>query len=523
MRLRAATPAAGGLLSAAVAGGLQALSIAWPGNGQAHGWLQVLSLALLAFGLCRLAVADLPLRPALAAAARRCAVFAVAWLAGTFWWLHVSMHQVGGLPAPLSVAAVLLLASALGLYYVGAATAWVALVRLARWQQRPLAASGLFAALWLLAELMRGRWFTGFPWGAGGYAHVDGWLAGAAPWVGVYGIGAIAAWVAMRLAMFRAWGRQGWRAAVLLVLLLVGVRQLPDGDHFTRSVGSAEVELLQANISQTEKFDAERGIRDALLWYGERLMASRQPLVIAPETAIAVLPRHLPPGYWAALRNHFAQGQQLALLGVPWGDAVQGYSNALLALGPEGRPENRYDKFHLVPFGEFIPTGFGWFVRQMQIPLGDFTRGSVHQPSIDWQGQRLAPNICYEDLFGEELAARFGAGEQPPTVLVNVSNIAWFGDTVAVDQHLNISRMRALELARPMLRATNTGATAIIDHRGQVQGLLPRFTRGSLVGTFEGREGLTPYARWAAAFGLWPLWALALLVVLWAALSARRR
>jgi apolipoprotein N-acyltransferase len=519
----ALTSSSGGVFLAAMAGGLQALSIAWPGTGQAHGWLQIASLAVLASGLCRLALSDLPLKTALAGGARRSAVFAVAWLAGTFWWLHVSMHQVGGLPAPLSVAAVLLLASALGLYYVGAATAWVALVRRARWQQRPLAASGLFAALWLLAELMRGRWFTGFPWGAGGYAHVDGWLAGAAPWVGVYGIGAMAAFVAMRLALLRAWGQKGWRAVALLALVFLAVRQLPDGDHFTRSAGQSEVELLQANISQTEKFDDVRGIRDALGWYGERLIASSQPLVIAPETAIPLLPRHLPAGYWAALQGHFAHGQRLALVGVPWGDAVQGYSNTLVALGPQGRPDYRYDKFHLVPFGEFIPTGFGWFVRQMQIPLGDFKRGSVHQPSIEWQGQRLAPNICYEDLFGEELAARFGPGEPPPTALVNVSNIAWFGDTVAVDQHLNISRMRALELARPMLRATNTGATAIIDHRGQVQGLLPRFSRGSLVGSFEGREGLTPYARWAAAFGLWPLWGLALLVVVWAAWSARRR
>ena len=524
MRRRAALASpSGGLLLATLAGGLQALSIAWPGTGQAHGWLQVGSLALLAFSLCRLAVSGRPLRAALVGAARRSGVFAVAWLAGTFWWLHVSMHQVGGLPAPLSVAAVLLLATALGLYYVGAATVWVALVRLARWDLRPMAASVLFAALWLLAELMRGRWFTGFPWGAGGYAHVDGWLAGAAPWVGVYGMGAIAAFAAMRLAMLQAWPHKSWRAWASLVLVFVAARQLPDADHFTRSAGQSEVELLQANISQTEKFDAGRGIRDALGWYGERLMASRQPLVIAPETAIPVLPRQLPPDYWTALQAHFAQGQQLALVGIPWGDAVQGYSNALLALGPQGQFGYRYDKFHLVPFGEFIPTGFGWFVRQMQIPLGDFARGSVHQPSIDWQGQRLAPNICYEDLFGEELAARFGPGEQPPTALVNVSNIAWFGDTVAVDQHLNISRLRALELGRPMLRATNTGATAIIDHRGQVQGLLPRFTRGSLVGSFEGREGLTPYARWAAAFGLWPLWGLALVVVGWALWCARRR
>ncbi len=522
-RLTVSHAAAGGLFFPAVAGGLQALSMAWPGTGQAHGWLQIASLAILAWGLCRLAVSELPMRQALGAAARRSGLFAVAWLAGSFWWLHVSMHQVGGLPAPLSVAAVLLLASALGLYYVGAATAWVALVRQARWAQRPMAASVLFAALWLLAELMRGRWFTGFPWGAGGYAHVDGWLAGAAPWVGVYGMGAIAAWLAMRLALLRTWPQRRWRALVLMGLVLAGVRHLPGNDDFTQSAGSAEVELLQANIAQTDKFEAMRGVRDALTWYAERLLASSRPLVIAPETAIPLLPRHLPPGYWSGLQAHFAQGQQLALLGMPQGDALQGYANALVALAPQGQPEYRYDKFHLVPFGEFVPTGFRWFVRQMQIPLGDFVRGSVHQPSVAWQGQWLAPNICYEDLFGEELAARFRAGEQPPTALVNVSNIAWFGDTVAVDQHLNISRLRAMELGRPMLRATNTGATAIIDHRGQVQGLLPRFTRGSLTGRFEGRTGLTPYARWAAAFGLWPLWALAGLVLAWALWGVRRR
>ena len=533
-----------GFWVALLAGVLQALSVAWPGSGQAQGWMQLASLMLLASMLAQLArrspaeeqvslpasrvpsgafgqgsLAALVGRETLRTAAWRSAAFAAAWLAGVFWWLHVSMHFVGGMPAPLSAAAVLLLACALGLYYVAAGTAWVALVRQARWQQRPLAASVLFAALWLLAELMRGRWFTGFPWGAVGYAHVDGWLASAAPWVGVYGMGAMAAFAAMRL----AWPQGRMRALLLLALLLAGVRALPDNDALTRSAGTAEVELLQANISQTDKFDAARGIRDALQWYGERLMASESPLVIAPETAMPVLPRHLPPGYWPTLQDHYARGERLALVGSPWGDAQQGYTNALLALGPAAVASYRYDKFHLVPFGEFIPAGFGWFVRQMQIPLGDFARGSVHQPSVEWQGQRLAPNICYEDLFGEELAARFGPADKAPTALVNVSNIAWFGNTVAVDQHLNISRLRALELGRPMLRATNTGATAIINHRGEVTDLLPRFTRGSLNGRFEGREGLTPYARWAAAFGLWPLWGLALAVVVWALWCARRR
>ena len=502
---------------ALVAGLLQALSIAWPGTGQAQGWLQVLSLVLLASGLQGLARAAGPLRQALAATAWRSGAFVLAWLAGVFWWLHVSMHQVGGLPAALSVAAVLLLAAALGIYYVAAALAWVTLVRRACWTQRPLAASVLFGALWLLAELMRGQWFTGFPWGAVGYAHVEGWLASAAPWVGVYGLSALAAAGAMRL----AWPQARVRGVLTLALALAALHALPDNDQLTQSAGSAEVELLQANIGQSEKFDPQHGVREALQWYGQRLLGSAQTLVIAPETALPLLPQYLPEGYWATLQRHYAGGERLALVGLPWGDAERGYTNALVALGPEGQAPYRYDKHHLVPFGEFVPSGFAWFVRQMQIPLGDFARGPLHQPPLDWQGQRLAPNICYEDLFGEELAASFGPGQAAPTVLVNVSNIAWFGDTVAVDQHLNISRMRALELGRPVLRATNTGATAIIDHQGQVQGLLPRFTRGSLVGRFEGREGLTPYARWAGAWGLAPLWLLGLAVLAWALAAAR--
>jgi apolipoprotein N-acyltransferase len=203
----------------------------------------------------------------------------------------------------------------------------------------------------------------------------------------------------------------------------------------------------------------------------------------------------------------------MALVGAPLGSLADGYTNSVVAMGPAGTTAYRYDKSHLVPFGEFMPPGFVWFIRMMNIPLGDFNSGGWDQPSLVWQGQRLAPNVCYEDLFGEELALRFKDAATAPTALVNVSNIAWFGDTLAVDQHLNISRMRAMELGRPMLRATNTGATAIIDHTGQVSSQLPRFTRGSLVGAYEGRNGLTPFAQWASAWGLWPLWALCSAVV----------
>ncbi len=497
----------------ALAGAAQAAAIAMPGSGQAQGWLQILSLTALAAGLASLARHTPSVRAPYRQAAWSGGVFATAWLAGSFWWLYVSMHEVGGLPAPLAALAVLALAGALALYYAAACATWVVLARRVL-VHRPGAVSVWFAALWTLAELMRGRWLTGFPWGAGGYAHVDGMLSVWAPWVGVYGMGALAAWLAMRLAL------SGWRLRALKPLIGLGLLSWGMqvwGPSFTTSAGSGQVALLQANISQSAKFDVASGIRDALQWYDAQLRANQQPLVVAPETAIPLLPRHLPEGYEAGLRKHFAQsGRSMALVGVPLGSLAEGYTNSVVAFQPAGVPDYRYDKTHLVPFGEFVPPGFVWFVRMMNIPLGDFRSGAWDQLSVAWQGQRLAPNICYEDLFGEELAIRFKDPQNAPTALVNVSNIAWFGDTLAVDQHLNISRMRAMELGRPMLRATNTGATAIIDHQGRVTQQLPRFTRGTLTGSYEGRHGLTPFARWAGAWGLAPLWALCGGLVAWA-------
>lgn len=481
-----------------LAGLAQAASIAAPWNGQPLWWLQLLALGVLAWQLER--------SPSWQRAAIQGWVFATAWLAGTFWWMFISMHTYGGLPAPLATLAVLGLAAVLALYYAAACALYI---RFAPAQRAGRAL--LFAALWLLAELARGRWLTGFGWGGGGYAHVDGPLAGYAPWLGVYGISAIAAWLAMTVP--QAWACGPWqRIAALAVLALPSVYQAGEPVMST-STGRLQVTLLQGNIPQDEKFQPGTGVPMALRWYGEQLGASRAPLVVAPETALPLLPQQLPEGYWDALTKRFAGGGQAALIGMPWGSYRAGYTNAVVGFIPGQADVWRYDKFHLVPFGEFIPTGFKWFTAMMNIPLGDFNRGDIGQPAFEWQGQRLAPNVCYEDLFGEELGARFADPAHAPTVFVNLSNIAWFGNTVAIDQHLHISRMRSLEFARPFVRATNTGATAIIDHQGRVTAMLPRHTQGVLTGEVEGRQGLTPYAWWVSRFGLWPLWLLGLLVL----------
>ncbi len=546
-----------------VAGASQALALAWPWagtllpQGQPVAWLQWVGLLLL--------VPALRAAPSWRAAAVYAWWFALVWLAGTFWWLFISMHTYGGLPAALAVLAVLSLAGFLALFYAAAgATFW-------HWRGATPAVQALaFAACWTLAELARGRWLTGFPWGAGGYALVDA-LGALAPYVGVYGLGAFSAGVAAWLSAGMPWrGRmvpvlaasaapttrwlgagtvtaRGWAlvlgAGWLWLLVWPGAGQVLQQvlPLHTSSSGPLAVTLLQGNIAQDEKFQAGSGVPDALNWYGQQLRAAVAPvapataadpalagqgadalpaataaprLVLAPETAIPLLPQDMDPAYWRSLLNAIASGDAAVMLGLPLGSLADGYTNSVAGWTPGALDFHRYDKHHLVPFGEFIPPLFRWFTNLMHIPLGDFNRGTLAQPPLLWGGQRMAPNICYEDLFGEELAAGFIDRTRAPTVLVNVSNIGWFGDSVAIDQHRHISRMRALELQRPMLRATNTGATAVINHLGQVTHELPRLTRAVLHAQAEGRTGLTPYARWASRWGLGPLWAAGGLVLL---------
>ncbi len=508
------------LCCAAGAGLAQAASLAWPGSGQPLWWLQIASLAVLAW---LLAVPQGWRRGALIGG-----VFAMAWLTGTFWWLYISMHTYGGLAAPLAAVAVLALAAFLGSYYAVASGLFVHLAPKGR-AQRAI----VFAAFWLLAELARGVWWTGFPWGAGGYAHVQGPLAALARWVGVYGVGAVAAALAMLLAQARACDVRSLRAwaLVLLIVAMGGAAALDRlcavelcHSPIRAAKPALPLVLLQGNIPQDEKFEPGSGVPMALQWYRDLLLQPHQALVVAPETALPLLPRQLPEGYLQGLQDHYAQPERAALIGLPLGSMEEGYTNSVMGLRAGQSQAYRYDKHHLVPFGEFIPPLFRWFTDLMHIPLGDFNRGALVQPTFDWGGERFAPHICYEDLFGEELAALFTQPGRPaPTVLVNLSNIGWFGNTLAIDQHLAIARMRALEFERPMVRATNTGATAIIDHRGVVTHQLARHERGVLAGQVQGRDGRpTPYAQWAGRWGLWPLWALGAVALL-AAVAGRRR
>ncbi|MET3431932.1 apolipoprotein N-acyltransferase [Herbaspirillum seropedicae] len=433
-------------------------------------------------------------------------LYGFGWAAAGVHWLYISMHDYGGMPAWMAALAVALLALYLGLY-AGAATAAASWLR-TRWSSSPLVlALFMLPALWALTEWSRGWVFTGFPWLVSGYAHTAGPLAGFAPVGGVYLVGWIAALIAGSLALlWMGLSRKGVAGTGQRIILpLCAAALLCAGGVALRLVKwtapqgqPISVRLLQGNIPQEMKFSNDALVA-TLGMYEQMISAAPADLIATPETAIPLLPQQLPPDYLERIAR-FAQvsGSHLAL-GIPLSDGPQLYANSVLGFGPgmgSAFLPYRYDKHHLVPFGEFIPPGFRWFVDMMHIPLGDMTRGAPVQSPFGVKDQWVLPNICYEDLFGEEIAgqlrAAYRAAQPEASVLLNLSNIAWFGNSIALPQHLQISQMRTLETGRPMLRATNTGATSVILPGGATSEL-PPYTRGVLSATVQGYGGQTPY------------------------------
>jgi len=440
---------------------------------------------------------------------------AAAWLG--FWfgmglfgvgvsWVYVSLHRFGAMPAPLAAIATLAFCAVLALYpaLAGALQAGF---------RAPLAlrAALVVPASWTLAEWLRAMLFTGFPWLSLGSAALDTPLAGFAPLGGMVAASfAVAAGAGLLWCV--ALGQARWGAAAAFLALGVAGVALR-GIEWTAPIGAPfAASLVQGNVPQDLKFDPARYAR-TLETHARLAEASSAKLIILPETALprmldSVDPDYLQRLHAAALRN----GGDL-LLGAPTRGAMGGYYNSVVSLGAS--PQQLYHKVHLVPFGEFVPPGFGWIVRVLSIPLADFSRGAAEQRPLAVAGQRIAVNICYEDAYGGELIRQLPEA----TLLVNVSNVAWFGDSLAPAQHLQIARARALETGRMHLTATNTGITAAIGRDGSVQGRLAPFTEGRLDVQVQAYLGATPYVR----YGDWPALAACALVLLVVALVASAR
>lgn len=414
-------------------------------------------------------------------------------------WVFVSLSVYGGMATWLAALATFLFCAVLALFpaAVGALQA--------RWPISPTLRLLLLMPLaWGATEWVRGWLFTGFPWLVAGYSQAPASpLAGYAPLVGVYGVSYLLALIAALLAWSvttrghmaqRAW------AVVAIVALGVGGQGLRSLDWTTPDGAPTTVALLQGNIPQDMKWQAEKTL-STLESYARMAAASPAQLIVLPETALPLFESNLPDSYREGLAALGRKNGGDVLTGLPTGLLAGAYYNSVISLG--SAPSQRYHKVHLVPFGEYIPLKaiWGWVIEVLHIPLSDFARGAVDQRPLAIGGQRVAANICYEDAFGEEIIRQLPEA----SVLVNVSNLAWFGDSFAPWQHAQMSQMRALETGRMMLRATNTGVTAIIDAKGRMLASLPMFTTGSLSGEIQGYAGSTPYVRWgnAPVLALW--------------------
>ena len=422
-------------------------------------------------------------------------------------WIYVSLHEFGDMPAVLAAFATVVFCAFLALFPA-----------VAGWLQARIPASDaaraclLIPAAWTLFEWVRSWIFTGFPWLSLGYAAVGWPLQGYAPIGGVFLLSFLTLTLAglIWLLVARRAGARYWLAA--LIAIPIGGELLRHVEWSSLSGAPLSVALLQGNIEQSLKFDPARYAR-TLETYARLAEASQARLIVFPETAV---PRFLDTVERDYLKRLDAVAERNGgdlLLGVPTRKSADQFFNSVITLGVS--PIQAYHKVHLVPFGEFVPPGFRWTLDIVNIPMSDFSRGAPGQPPLAAAGERIAVNVCYEDAFGAEIAADLPQA----TLLVNMSNVAWFGDSLAPAQHLQIAQLRAIETARMHLTATNTGITAAIDRNGVVRARLPQFAEGRLETTAQGYAGATPYV----LVRDWPIVAVALAVLVGAALIARRK
>jgi len=437
-------------------------------------------------------------------------------------WLYIALHTYGQMPTVLAASALLLFFSFLASY--SALVGWL--------QGRLFPVTGPWAqivaipALWTLGEWVRGWFLTGFPWLAVGYSQIDGPLAGLAPWLGVYG-------VSLAVVISAGIIAQGWReqrrvvslyvpALVVLWLVAWAAGRVP----WVQPAGaSLRVALVQGNVPLERKWMPAYQNRILERYTALTFEQRRVGLVMWPEAAVPIYRDELEHSFLAQLTRAADARHMEILLGIVERERVGGVTHYYNSVMNVGRNPGIYRKHHLVPFGEYLPFArqLSWFLDYLQIPMSDMSAGPARQTPLTVDGQAVGMSICYEDVFSEEVMRALPQA----TLLANVTEDAWYGDSLAPHQHLEMARMRALEADREMVLATNTGITAIVDNHGRVVARAPQFHVWVLTGTVTPLKGVTPYVRYGNQV---LLWLVAVVVVgplavrgLQAALSRRRK
>lgn len=410
------------------------------------------------------------------------------------YWIFISLHDYGNAPAPFAALATAVVVLVMALYpaLLGGL--------IARWGPPPGPARWLlvFPALWTLLDWVRSWLFTGFPWLAIGYSQTDAPLGQLAPSLGVFGVGWAVLFGAglLRTLLHRASGRVrlGWLG--LLAALWLGAWGLGRISWVEPAGAPLRVAIVQGNVTQDRKWEPDaldetlsRYVRLSLPEHGQT------DVIIWPETAIPAFLDDVRP-FVAALAGEAQQAGVDYVTGIPTGSWETGiFHNSIIGIG---RSPGLYHKRRLLPFGEYLPLrGFFLFFRDwVDIPMADFSPGASEQPLFRAGGQPVGLSICFEAVFGSEIRRALPEA----TWLINLSNDAWFKDSAAPHQHLQIARMRALEVGRYLARATNTGISAIVDEHGRIRARGAQFQAEVIRGEVRPLRGLTPYAR----FGDWP-------------------
>ena len=414
-----------------------------------------------------------------------------AFMVGTSW-IYISLHDFGNMPAPLGAVAVMLLVIYLALF--PALIGWLQ----AQFTSRALRLIVVTPALWAGLEWIRSWFLTGFPWLSVGYSQISGPLAGFAPYLGVYGVSwvtAVSAGVAAQL--IYATPRARWGYGVLLPLIFMSGAVLKQVAWTTPLGNPISVALIQANIPLDIKWQPMYREHIMNLYASLSAQSHGSDLIIWPETAVPAYLDELQQGFLTNLRREAIAQHSAIVLGVvektpgrfPGAGNTPVY-NSVVSIGDK---EGIYRKHHLVPFGEYLPLSswLSWLLEVLHIPMSDFSAWQGVQAPIPAANQKLGISICYEDVFGEEVIQELPAA----TLLVNVSEDAWFGRSWAAQQHLQMGRMRALETGRVLLSATNTGVSAVVGADGRVLAEAPPFTQAVLKAQVQPRQGATPYVR----------------------------
>lgn len=422
-------------------------------------------------------------------AAVRGGLFGLGMFGFGIYWIFISLHDYGNAPAPFAALATFAVVLLMALY--PAVTGWL----LVRWgpPAGPIRWLLVMPAGWTLLDWVRSWLFTGFPWLALGYSQTDSPLGQLAPYTGVFGVGwavLLSAGLLRTLLASAGWtARCGWLG--LLAALWLGSAGLGQIDWVEPAGPPLQVAIVQGNIAQEQKWRPNQ-LDDTLYRYVQLSLPEygRSQVIIWPETAIPSLYQDVQP-FIAALGDQAQRAQVDYIAGIPTGSRETAvFHNSVIAVGAN---PGFYHKRRLLPFGEYLPLRFlfTFFHDWVTIPMADFTAGARDQPLLHAGGQPVGVSICFEAVFGSEV--RLALPEA--TWLINVSNDAWFKDSTAPHQHLQIVRMRALEMGRYLARATNTGISAILDDRGRIVLRLPQFEAKTLQGAIRPLRGLTPYAR----------------------------